>query len=32
MHPGSCASGLYLAHPDANYTQVGPINKDQMED
>jgi len=32
MHPGSCVSGLYLAHPDAKYTQVGPINKDQMQD
>jgi 5-methyltetrahydrofolate--homocysteine methyltransferase len=32
MNPGSCVSGLYLGHPDAKYTQVGPINKDQMED
>ena len=32
MSPGSCVSGLYLAHPDAKYTQVGPINKDQMQD
>ena len=32
MYPGSCVSGLYFAHPDAKYTQVGPINKDQMED
>ncbi len=32
MHPGSCVSGLYFAHPEAKYTQVGPINKDQMED
>jgi len=32
MTPGSCVSGLYFAHPDAKYTQVGPINKDQMED
>jgi len=32
MYPGSCVSGLYFAHPDAKYTQVGPINKDQMQD
>ncbi len=32
MFPGSCVSGLYLAHPEGKYTQVGPINKDQMED
>ena len=32
MYPGSCVSGLYLAHPEAKYTVVGPINKDQMED
>jgi 5-methyltetrahydrofolate--homocysteine methyltransferase len=32
MYPGSCVSGLYLAHPEAKYTQVGPINKDQMKD
>ena len=32
MFPGSCVSGLYFAHPEAKYTQVGPINKDQMKD
>ncbi len=32
MSPGSCVSGLYFAHPDAKYTQVGPIDRDQMED
>jgi len=32
MSPGSCVSGLYLAHPEAKYTQVGPIDKDQMQD
>lgn len=32
MSPGSCVSGLYFAHPDAKYTQVGPIDKDQMKD
>ncbi|MGJ8637793.1 MAG: vitamin B12 dependent-methionine synthase activation domain-containing protein [Opitutaceae bacterium] len=26
----SCVSDLYFAHPEANYTQVGTINKDQM--
>ena len=25
MEPGSCVSGLYLAHPEAKYTQVGPL-------
>ena len=32
MEPGSCVSGLYLAHPEAKYTQVGPIDRDQMQD
>ncbi|MFT6059172.1 MAG: 5-methyltetrahydrofolate--homocysteine methyltransferase, partial [Lentimonas sp.] len=32
MYPGSCVSGLYFAHPDAKYTHVGPLNKDQFED
>ena len=32
MFPGSCVSGLYFAHPDAKYTLVGPLNKDQFED
>ena len=32
MNPGSCVSGLYLAHPKAKYTVVGPIAEDQMED
>ena len=32
MNPGSCVSGLYLAHPSAKYTVVGPIAEDQMED
>lgn len=31
MSPGSCVSGLYLSHPEAKYTQVGPIDKNQME-
>jgi 5-methyltetrahydrofolate--homocysteine methyltransferase len=32
MTPGSCVSGLYFAHPEAKYTQVGPMNKDQFAD
>jgi 5-methyltetrahydrofolate--homocysteine methyltransferase len=32
MNPGSCVSGLYLSHPNAKYTVVGPIAEDQMED
>ena len=32
MHPGSSVSGLYFAHPDAKYFQVGPIARDQLED
>ncbi|MFW2480568.1 MAG: methionine synthase [Lentimonas sp.] len=32
MFPGSCVSGLYLAHPEARYTHVGPLNKDQFEE
>ena len=32
MTPGSCVSGLYFGHPDAKYTLVGPLNKDQFED
>lgn len=32
MTPGSCVSGLYFAHPEARYTHVGPMNKDQFEE
>ena len=32
MHPGSAVSGLYFAHPDAKYFQVGPMAQDQFED
>ena len=32
MSPGSCVSGLYFAHPEAKYFNVGPLNKDQFED
>ena len=30
MHPASSVSGLYLAHPEANYFSVGQINRDQV--
>ncbi|TVP77307.1 MAG: hypothetical protein EA353_10610 [Puniceicoccaceae bacterium] len=32
MAPGSAVSGLYFAHPEAKYFQVGPIDQDQMQD
>ena len=32
MNPGSAVSGLYFAHPEAKYFQVGVIDKDQMQD
>ena len=32
MKPGSAVSGLYFGHPEAKYFQVGPIDKDQMQD
>lgn len=32
MSPGSAVSGLYFGHPEAKYFQVGPMDKDQMED
>jgi len=32
MHPASAVSGLYFAHPEAKYFQVGPIARDQMQD
>ena len=32
MFPAASVSGLYFAHPDAKYTLVGPLNKDQFED
>ena len=31
MHPGASVSGLYLAHPDASYFNVGQIGRDQVE-
>ncbi|MCB1002243.1 MAG: methionine synthase [Acidimicrobiales bacterium] len=32
MWPGSSVSGLYLAHPDAQYFAVGRVQRDQVED
>jgi 5-methyltetrahydrofolate--homocysteine methyltransferase len=32
MTPAASVSGLYLAHPDARYFNVGKIGKDQAED
>jgi 5-methyltetrahydrofolate--homocysteine methyltransferase len=30
MHPAASVSGLYLAHPQARYFDVGPIGRDQL--
>ena len=32
MSPGASVSGIYLAHPQARYFSVGPIDRDQVED
>ena len=32
MNPGCSVSGLYFAHPDAKYFNVGKLDKDQVED
>tara|TARA_B110000037_G_C17060102_1_gene481518 strand:- start:276 stop:1385 length:1110 start_codon:yes stop_codon:yes gene_type:complete len=32
MNPPSSVSGLYFAHPDARYFNVGKLDKDQIED
>ncbi len=32
MYPGASVSGLYFAHPDAQYFGVGKIERDQVED
>jgi 5-methyltetrahydrofolate--homocysteine methyltransferase len=32
MHPASSVSGFYLAHPQANYFNVGRIGRDQLEE
>ncbi|MFP6854596.1 MAG: vitamin B12 dependent-methionine synthase activation domain-containing protein, partial [Opitutales bacterium] len=32
MNPGSSVSGLYFAHPDASYFNLGRLDRDQVED
>ena len=32
MYPAASVCGLYFAHPDARYFNVGKINKDQVTD
>lgn len=32
MNPASSVSGLYFAHPDAEYFHLGKLNRDQIED
>jgi 5-methyltetrahydrofolate--homocysteine methyltransferase len=32
MHPAASVSGLYFAHPEADYFNVGKIGKDQVTD
>jgi len=32
MSPASSVSGLYFAHPDAQYFNLGNISRDQVED
>ena len=32
MYPASSVSGLYFAHPESRYFQVGKIDRDQVED
>jgi 5-methyltetrahydrofolate--homocysteine methyltransferase len=32
MWPGSSVSGLYFAHPEAQYFSLGKIDRDQVED
>jgi 5-methyltetrahydrofolate--homocysteine methyltransferase len=32
MVPAASVSGVYLAHPEARYFNVGPIGSDQLED
>lgn len=32
MSPAASVSGLYLAHPDARYFNLGKIGRDQLED
>lgn len=32
MYPAASVSGLYFAHPDSKYFQVGKLDRDQVED
>ncbi|WP_138431790.1 methionine synthase [Fodinibius saliphilus] len=32
MHPAASVSGLYFAHPDSDYFNVGNLEKDQIKD
>jgi 5-methyltetrahydrofolate--homocysteine methyltransferase len=32
MNPPASVSGLYFAHPEAKYFNVGPVGRDQVED
>ena len=32
MNPAASVSGYYFSHPQAKYFNVGPLNKDQIED
>jgi len=32
MWPGSSVSGIYLAHPESRYFQLGKVERDQVED
>ena len=32
MHPAASVCGLYIAHPEAEYFDVGKIGRDQIED
>ena len=32
MTPAASVCGLYLAHPEARYFDVGPLGRDQVED
>ena len=32
MQPGASVSGIYLAHPEARYFNVGRVGRDQVED
>jgi 5-methyltetrahydrofolate--homocysteine methyltransferase len=32
MLPAASVSGIYLAHPDARYFNIGKVGRDQVED